>query len=67
MTAINAFDPRYVETYMPEFMTKLRKEAKAIQDGQIHGGKSRAVRQSANGDSFNSIHAFPQTKSASVK
>jgi hypothetical protein len=58
---MNAFDPKYVETYMPEFLSKIRIESFQYANGVINGGKSRATRESAN-KSVNTISAFPKTK-----
>lgn len=59
--SINAFHPAYVETYMPEFLSKIRVESSQYSNGVINGGKSRASRESA-GKSVNTITAFPKTK-----
>lgn len=59
---INAFHPSYVKTYMPEFMGKLRKESKQVEDGKKHGHKSRASRESVHEKSFSEITHFPKTK-----
>ena len=58
---INAFHPAYVETYMPEFLSKIRIESSQHANGVINGGKSRASRE-ATGKSVNTISAFPSTK-----
>jgi hypothetical protein len=58
---MNAFDPKYVETYMPEFLSTIRIESAQHANGVINGGKSRASRESAN-KSVNTISAFPKTK-----
>jgi len=63
---INAFSPQYVETYMPEFMSKIRAESAAKLNGEKFGAKSRATRES-DGKSVNTITQFPKTKRVSTK
>jgi hypothetical protein len=60
--SINAFDPAYVSTYMPEFLTKIRVESNQYAHGVINGGKSRVTRESKSGKYVNSISAFPKTQ-----
>ena len=62
---INAFSPLYVKTYMPEFLTTIRKESAAKENGEKFGAKSRATRESVN-SSVNTISAFPKTKRVSL-
>ena len=59
--SINAFHPAYVETYMPEFLSKIRIESSQYSNGVINGGKSRASRESAS-KTVNTINVFPKTK-----
>jgi hypothetical protein len=59
---MNAFDPKYVETYMPEFLTTIRIESSQYTNGVINGGKSRASRESVRGKNVDTISAFPKTK-----
>jgi hypothetical protein len=60
--SINAFDPAYVSTYMPEFLTKMRVESNQYTHGVINGGKSKASRESKSGKYVNTISAFPKTQ-----
>lgn len=60
---INAFHPDYVKTYMPEFLSALRLEAKQKENGVVNGGKSKATRESKRGRTVNTINAFPKTQS----
>jgi len=59
---INAFHPEYVKTYMPEFMSTIRKEETQKANGTKFGGLSRATRESVHGSTVNSIHIVPKTK-----
>mgnify|MGYP000054717805 CR=1 FL=1 len=59
---INAFHPAYVETYMPEFMSTIRKEAIQRANGTKFGGLSRATRESVHGSTVNTINVVPKTK-----
>jgi len=59
---LNAFDPKYVETYMPEFLTTIRVESSQYTNGVINGGKSRASREAVRGKNVDTISAFPKTK-----
>lgn len=62
---INAFHADYVQTYMPQFLTKIRTESAAKTNGERFGIKSRATRESVN-TSANTISAFPKTKRVSL-
>jgi len=64
---MNAFDPKYVETYMPEFLSKIRIESAQHANGVINGGKSRATRESVRGKNVDTISAFPKTKRVSLE
>ena len=64
---INAFHPDYVKTYMPEFLSALRLEAKQKENGVINGGKSKATRESKRGKTVNTINVFPKTKAKKVE
>jgi hypothetical protein len=66
MTVINAFHPAYVATHMPEFMTKMRKDANMTESGSFYGSRSRATRESVSGTSVNTITQFPKTKRVSL-
>lgn len=63
---INAFHPQYVETYMPEFLSSIRSESAAKENGQKYGSLSRATRENAS-VTVNTINAFPKTKRVSLK
>jgi len=64
---MNAFHPDYVETYMPEFLSKIRIESAQHANGVINGGKSRATRESVRGKNVDTISAFPKTKRVSLQ
>ncbi len=49
---INAFHPAYVETYMPQFMSTLRKESGQKANGQKFGALSRAKQPSLENTDF---------------
>jgi hypothetical protein len=63
---MNAFHPQYVETYMPEFLSKIRIESAQHANGVINGGKSRATRESVRGKNVDTISSFPKTKRVSL-
>lgn len=65
MTVINAFHPDYVKTYHPDLLTGIKTEAKQVENGRVHGSKSKATRESTNKGAF-TIAKFPKTK-AKVK
>lgn len=56
MTAINAFHPDYVKTYMPQFLSSIRTEAAQHASGVINGGKSKKIRESKKGKTVNTIN-----------
>jgi len=58
---INAFHPAYVQTYMPEFMSTIRKESEAKLNGQKFGATARATRENVP-DMPKVISTFPKTK-----
>ena len=62
---INAFHKNYVQTYMPQFLTKIRTESAAKANGERFGIKSCATRESVNTNA-NTISAFPKTKRVSL-
>jgi hypothetical protein len=66
MTVINAFNPAYVATHMPEFITKMRTEATQAENGRIYGARSKVTRESVSGSSVNTITAFPKAKRVSL-
>ena len=51
---------------MPEFLSTIRSESAAKENGQKFGAKSRATRESAN-ITVNTISTFPKTKRVSLK
>lgn len=59
---MNAFDPMYVKTFMPEFMSSIRKEEKQRLNGLETGQKGRKTRESVMGIGACNIAAFPKTK-----
>jgi hypothetical protein len=63
---INAFHPAYVETYMPEFMSTIRKESMQRENGSKFGAMSRVTRENAS-TTVNTISTFPKTKRVSLK
>lgn len=63
---INAFSPDYVKTYMPEFLSTLRKESDQKLHGEKLGAKSRVTRESVFGTSVDTITYFPKTKRVSL-
>lgn len=63
---VNCFHPDYVQTYMPEFLSTIRSESAAKENGQRFGAKSRATRESVNEKKHSSITMFPKTKRVST-
>ena len=61
MTVMNAFHPDYVKTYHPDLLTGIKAEAKQIENGRVHGAKSKATREATNKGAF-TIATFPKTK-----
>jgi len=59
---INAFSPDYVKTYMPEFMSTIRKESDAKLNGQKFGTMARATRESDGRAKTSVLSDFPKTK-----
>ena len=59
---INAFSPSYVSTYMPEFMSTIRKESDAKLNGQKYGAMARATRESDGRAKTSALSDFPKTK-----
>jgi hypothetical protein len=59
---INAFHPDYVSTYMPEFMSTIRKESDAKLNGQKYGAMARATRESDGRAKTSALSDFPKTK-----
>lgn len=63
---MNAFHPQYVQTFMPEFLTKLRSESEAKLNGQKYGAMARATRESDGRAKTSPLSDFPKTKRASL-
>jgi len=64
---INAFSPLYVETYMPEFLSTIRKEADAKANGMKYGTQARATRESDGRAKTSALSDFPKTKRVSIE
>jgi len=64
---INAFHPKYIETYMPEFMAKIRAEAIQKANGLRSGIIARASRESDGKAKSSPLSDFPKTKGISLK
>jgi hypothetical protein len=60
---MNAFHPDYVKTYMPEFISTIRKESAAKENGRKSGIIARATRESDGKAKTSSLSDFPKTKS----
>lgn len=65
--AINCFHPDYVSTYMPEFMSSIRKEADAKANGMKFGAMARATRESNGTTKSSPLSDFPKTKRVSLE
>jgi hypothetical protein len=63
---INAFHPQYVQTYMPQFLSTIRKEAEQKANGQKYGSIARATRESDGTKPSGLIQSFPKTKRVST-
>lgn len=61
---MNAFDPMYVKTYMPEMLQSIRLEEKQRLNGLATGQKGRKTRESVMGIGACNIAAFPKTKAS---
>ena len=64
---INAFHPQYVQTYMPEFLSTIRKEADAKANGIKYGTQARATRESDGRAKTSALSDFPKTKRVSIE
>lgn len=64
---MNAFDPQYVETYMPQFLSDIRKESAQKLNGQIYGTQARATRESDGRAKTSPLSDFPKTKRVSIE
>jgi len=49
---INAFHPSYVQTYMPQFMSAIRKEADQTANGKKYGSLARSKKPSIEATEF---------------
>lgn len=63
---INAFSPKYVETYMPEFLSTIRSEQAAKANGQKYGTLARSTRESDGKAKSSPLSDFPKTKRVSI-
>jgi hypothetical protein len=63
---INAFHKDYVATYMPEFMSNIRKESAQKLNGEKYGSMNRATRESVGGSAVFTISHTPKTKRVSL-
>jgi len=64
---LNAFHPQYVETFMPEFMSTIRKESDAKLNGQKYGTLARSTRESDGRTKTSPLSDFPKTKRVSIE
>jgi hypothetical protein len=64
---VNAFHKDYVSTYMPEFLSTIRKEADAKANGLKFGSKARATRESDGRAKTSPLSDFPKTKRVSLE
>ena len=64
---INAFDPAYVQTYMPQFLSTIRSESAAKENGQKFGTLARATRESNGAAKSSPLSDFPKTKRVSIE
>jgi hypothetical protein len=64
---VNAFHPAYVSTYMPEFLSTIRKEADAKANGMKFGTQARATRESDGRTKTSALSDFPKTKRVSIE
>jgi len=49
---INAFHPQYVQTYMPQFLSAIRKEADQTANGKKYGSLARSKKPSIEPTDF---------------
>ena len=63
---VNAFHKDYVSTYMPQFLSTIRKEADAKANGMKFGSKARATRESDGRSKTSPLGNFPKTKRVSL-
>lgn len=64
---MNAFHPKYIETYMPEFMNTIRREAAQKANGVKSGLTARATRESDGSTKVSPLSDFPKTKRISLE
>jgi hypothetical protein len=67
LMTVNAFSPKYVETYMPEFISSIRKEAAQKANGVKYGTMARATRESDGTTKSSPLSDFPKTKRVSIE
>lgn len=65
MKVMNAFHPDYIKTYHPEFLTSIRSEEAARENGRVSGSRNKATRESVNSGVF-TISDFPKTRKVSL-
>lgn len=63
---MNAFHPHYVQTFMPEFLTTIRKESVQKANGVKYGTMARASRESDGRAKSSPLSDFPKTKRVSL-
>jgi hypothetical protein len=63
---INCFHPKYVETYMPEFLSSIRADEAAKANGQKYGTLARSTRESDGTTKSSPLSDFPKTKRVST-
>ena len=63
---INAFHPDYVSTYMPQFMSAIRSESAAKENGKRSGLIARATRESDGKAKTSPLSNFPKTNRVSL-
>jgi hypothetical protein len=64
--SINAFHPDYVQTYMPQFLSTIRSESAAKENGKKFGIMARATRESDGRAKTSALSDFPKTKRVSL-
>lgn len=64
---MNAFHPKFIETHMPEFLSKVRSESVQFVSGQKSGQLARASRESDGSAKSSPLSDFPKTKRVSLE
>jgi len=59
---INAFHPKYIETYYPELIKDGRIYSSKVLAGTAAGKKGKATTESVKGKNAHSITVFPKVK-----